>query len=155
MRGTYISSESSKSKLMETRKEIERGWRATSDILVTQGHSGLAAQVRRFLDQMPRSRTERELIKDQRANCVCYGGTRAPVFADQGVPAELSPARDRTARYGPMADARQAPGEKADAERMASLACVLQPPVDATTFQKSDHTRRIAIRGRPVPRRHR
>lgn len=54
--------ETGKSTLVETRKEIERGWRAISEALVAQGHPGLAAQVRHFLHQMPPPRTERELI---------------------------------------------------------------------------------------------
>jgi relaxase-like protein len=54
--------EPGKSKLMETRKEVERGWRAMSDILLNQGQPELAAQVRRFMDQMPPPKTEKELI---------------------------------------------------------------------------------------------
>src|SRR5438874_290024 len=57
--------EPGKSKLVETRKEVERGWRATSDILRNQGQSELAAQIRRFVDQMPPPRTDREHIAAQ------------------------------------------------------------------------------------------
>jgi hypothetical protein len=49
-----------KSTLRETRKDVERGWRATGDILIAQGHPELAAQVHRFLDHMPPSKTEKE-----------------------------------------------------------------------------------------------
>jgi hypothetical protein len=43
-------------------KEIESGWRATSDILVAQGIPELAARVRRFVDQMVSPRTEKERV---------------------------------------------------------------------------------------------
>jgi hypothetical protein len=57
-----LRNEPGKSKLIETRNEVERAWRATSDILVTQGHPDLAAQIRHFQDQMPAAHTERERI---------------------------------------------------------------------------------------------
>jgi MobA/VirD2-like, nuclease domain len=57
--------EPGKSKLMETRREVERGWRAMSDILLNQGQPELAAQVRRFADSMPPPRTERELVANE------------------------------------------------------------------------------------------
>jgi relaxase-like protein len=49
-----------KSTLMATRMEIERAWRATSNILAAQGHPELAARVRRFLGEMPPPSTEKE-----------------------------------------------------------------------------------------------
>jgi hypothetical protein len=54
--------EPGKSTLLATRKEVERGWRAASDILIAQGHPEIAADARRFVDQMPPPGTERELI---------------------------------------------------------------------------------------------
>ena len=51
-----------KAKLLETRREVERGWWAVSDTLVSQGRPELAAQVRRFSTQMPPPRTDRESI---------------------------------------------------------------------------------------------
>jgi hypothetical protein len=54
--------ESRKSKLVETRTVVQRGWRATSDILIAQGHVELADQVRRFVDQMSPPWTERERL---------------------------------------------------------------------------------------------
>lgn len=50
------------SKLIETRKAVERGWRAISAILATQGHHELAADIHRFLSQMLHPQTERERI---------------------------------------------------------------------------------------------
>jgi hypothetical protein len=55
--------EPGKSTLMATRKEVERGWRATSDILLAQGHSELAAKVRRFADEMLPPLTDKERLK--------------------------------------------------------------------------------------------
>jgi hypothetical protein len=57
-----IRVEPGKRTLVETRRHVERGWRATSDILLSQGQPELAAQVRRFVDQMPTPRTDKERI---------------------------------------------------------------------------------------------
>jgi hypothetical protein len=48
--------------LLQTRKEMERGWHALSEILNGEGHRELAADVRRFVDEMPIPRTEKEQI---------------------------------------------------------------------------------------------
>ena len=56
--------EAGKAKLLETRREVERGWWAVSDILVAEGRKELAAQVRRFSVQMPPPRTDRESIAE-------------------------------------------------------------------------------------------
>jgi hypothetical protein len=56
--------DSGKSRLLRTRREVERGWHALGDILSLQGHGELAADVRRFAGQMPVPRTEREQIAD-------------------------------------------------------------------------------------------
>ncbi len=57
-----VKIEPAKSKLVETRKEVERGWHAVSDMLVQDGRTELAAQVSRFVKQMEPPRTERERI---------------------------------------------------------------------------------------------
>src|SRR5437762_864089 len=57
-----LRTEPGKSTLTDTRKEIERSWRATSDILLTEGHPELAAQARRIVDQMVPPRTENEQL---------------------------------------------------------------------------------------------
>ena len=54
--------EPGKFKLIETRRKVERGWRAISEILLAQGEPELAAEVRRFLDQMPQARCEKEQL---------------------------------------------------------------------------------------------
>jgi hypothetical protein len=57
--------EAGKATLLETRKRVERGWKAISDILVAEGREELAAQVRRFAAEMRPPMTERELIAEQ------------------------------------------------------------------------------------------
>jgi hypothetical protein len=54
--------EPGRSKLVETRKEVERGWRATSEILVNQGQPELAVQVIRFVEQMSPAKTDKERV---------------------------------------------------------------------------------------------
>jgi hypothetical protein len=54
--------EAGKANLLETRREVNRGWWAVSDILVAEGRSELAAEVTRFSAQMPPPRTDRESI---------------------------------------------------------------------------------------------
>src|SRR5205085_2349438 len=56
--------EPAKAKLLETRREVQRGWRAVSEILVAEGHPDLAAQVRDFAARMPPPRTDREAIAE-------------------------------------------------------------------------------------------
>jgi hypothetical protein len=51
-----------KSKVVETRKEVEVGWRAVGDALLAQGQPELAAQVQQFVQQMTPPRTEKELL---------------------------------------------------------------------------------------------
>jgi hypothetical protein len=54
--------EPGKARLGETRKAVEQGWWAVSDILVADARPELAAQVRQFAADMPPPRTEREEI---------------------------------------------------------------------------------------------
>ncbi len=51
-----------KSTLAATRKEVERGWIAVADTLANQGYAGLATEIKRFVEQMPPSQTEKEQI---------------------------------------------------------------------------------------------
>ena len=57
--------ETGKAKLLETRKEVERGWQAVSEILVAEGQPELAAQVRAFAAKLPPPSTDREAIAEQ------------------------------------------------------------------------------------------
>jgi hypothetical protein len=54
--------ESGKAKLIRTRQGVRRGWQAVSDVLTRQGHSEIAAQVKRYVEQMPKPLTEKEYI---------------------------------------------------------------------------------------------
>ena len=56
--------EAGKAKLLETRREVERGWWAFSEILAAEGRPELAAQVRRFSARMPPAWTDQELIAE-------------------------------------------------------------------------------------------
>jgi hypothetical protein len=54
--------ESGKAKLIRTRNEARRGWQAVSDELTRQGRPEIAAQIKRYVDQMPKPLTEKEYI---------------------------------------------------------------------------------------------
>jgi hypothetical protein len=56
--------EPGKSKLIETRNQVARGWRALSHRLAQEGHLDLAEGARKFVERMPMPKTERELIAD-------------------------------------------------------------------------------------------
>lgn len=55
-----LRAEGGKVTLVQTRREVERGWRAVSDLLERQGHHELAADARRLLIEMPPPSTEKE-----------------------------------------------------------------------------------------------
>jgi len=48
--------------MVQTRKEVVRGWRAIGDILMREHLSQLAARVEQFVDHLPPVRTEKEQI---------------------------------------------------------------------------------------------
>jgi hypothetical protein len=56
--------EPGKALLLETRKEVQRGWQAVGDVLIAQGQRELAHDVGRFAAEMPPPKTERELIAE-------------------------------------------------------------------------------------------
>lgn len=60
-----IRVEPGKTKLVDTRAQVERGWRALGDLLEHQGKHEIAREVRRFVDWMPPPHTEKERIFDQ------------------------------------------------------------------------------------------
>ncbi len=74
-RGALVP-ETGKSRVVETRKEVVRGWLGFATGLEREGQHELAAHVRQFVDRMPPAQTEKEwiaaeLMKRQR-------GERAP-----------------------------------------------------------------------------
>ncbi len=54
--------EPGKRKLVDTRRQVENGWRFVADVLSKDGHHNLANDVRRFVERMPLAKTEREQI---------------------------------------------------------------------------------------------
>jgi hypothetical protein len=54
--------EAGRSKLVETRNAIERNWRAVGEILLRDGQAELSTSIRRFVEDMPPPRTEKEQI---------------------------------------------------------------------------------------------
>jgi hypothetical protein len=56
--------EPGKATLVETRKQVEQGWREVSEILAAQGHRELARDILRFVGQMPPPRSDREVIAE-------------------------------------------------------------------------------------------
>jgi Relaxase/Mobilisation nuclease domain len=57
-----VRAESGKHRLVETRRQVESGWRSIANLLVKDGHRDLASDVQRFVERMPESRTERETM---------------------------------------------------------------------------------------------
>src|SRR2546423_473234 len=60
--GGQIKTEPGKNRLLETRREVVRGWNAVADVLAAQGKAELALSVLRFVGRMPRPLTENEQI---------------------------------------------------------------------------------------------
>jgi hypothetical protein len=57
--------EPGKAQMLETRREVVRGWTGVADDLVLQGQLELAQTVRGFVKQLPPVRTEREWIREE------------------------------------------------------------------------------------------
>lgn len=64
LKGT-LHVERGKSKLVATRRAVEGGWHAATDLLLSHGHPDLAAHICCFLAEMPEPLTEREQIARQ------------------------------------------------------------------------------------------
>jgi hypothetical protein len=60
-----IRTEPGKAKLLQTRRDVEHGWRAISRMLERGGQYALAADVDRYVERMPPLRTEKERIAEQ------------------------------------------------------------------------------------------
>jgi hypothetical protein len=54
--------EPGKRKLVDTRRQVENGWRFAADVLSKDGRHNLANDVRRFVERMSPAKTEREQI---------------------------------------------------------------------------------------------
>lgn len=57
-----LRAEPEKSQLLRTRREVERGWQYVADALAATGRLELAAQVKRFVSEMPPPVTEKERL---------------------------------------------------------------------------------------------
>jgi hypothetical protein len=70
--------------LLRSRRAVERGWRAVSEILAGQGQRELATHVRRFVEEMPPARTEQEHLmaglrtRIDQPRLVHHGAARGP-----------------------------------------------------------------------------
>jgi type IV secretion system T-DNA border endonuclease VirD2 len=51
-----------KAKLLRTRQEVRHGWEAVRHELDREGHGEMAAQVKQFVEQMPKPLTDKEYI---------------------------------------------------------------------------------------------
>jgi hypothetical protein len=60
-----VTPEPGKARLLETRREVVRGWSAVADDLARQGEAQLAGAVRDFVKKMPPVTTEREWIRNR------------------------------------------------------------------------------------------
>jgi hypothetical protein len=52
--------EPGKSRMLDTRRQVVRGWIGVQEALRAEGREGLASEVERFMAVMPQTRTERE-----------------------------------------------------------------------------------------------
>jgi len=68
--------EAGKAKLTETRENVRGAWWTVSEILIRERQPDLAAQVRRFAEQMPPPMTDREWFIGKLAECVRPPRTR-------------------------------------------------------------------------------
>jgi hypothetical protein len=73
-----LSPEPGKALLLQTRKEIERGWRAVTEILRRDGQQELASDVQRFVGMMRPPRTDREQIADSLTRAIHQTRVKTP-----------------------------------------------------------------------------
>jgi hypothetical protein len=57
-----LTREAGKAKILQTRRHVQSGWLAFAADIEREGMAGLAAHVRKFAEQMPAARTDREWI---------------------------------------------------------------------------------------------
>jgi hypothetical protein len=62
LRSGRLRVEPGKARLLETRRDVERGWHAVSDLLVARGLPELASRARQFVARFHPPRTEREEV---------------------------------------------------------------------------------------------
>ncbi len=57
-----IRVERGKRALVETRRQVESGWRSVASLLAKDGQHDLASDVQQFIDRLAPARTEKELV---------------------------------------------------------------------------------------------
>ena len=72
MASGVVKPEPGKARLLDTRRQILRGWSEIADDLVVQDQVQLAIALRRFVKDMPPVRTEREWILFRMRNKIHY-----------------------------------------------------------------------------------
>jgi hypothetical protein len=65
LRSGGVRSETGYSRVKQTRQEVVRGWMVFAQLMEREGQHDTAAQARRFVDQMPPARTDRQWIAEQ------------------------------------------------------------------------------------------
>jgi hypothetical protein len=65
VRSGKIRGEPGRRTLVETRRQVENGWRSIVSMLAKDGHRELAGEVQRFVDRMQPARTEHEGLRDE------------------------------------------------------------------------------------------
>jgi type IV secretory pathway VirD2 relaxase len=79
LRGGGVRPEAGHSRLVQTRREVERGWRALAEQMDREGQAEVAAQVRRFVDRMPPVRTDGQWMAERMLAAAAR--ERAPEFS--------------------------------------------------------------------------
>jgi hypothetical protein len=85
--------EPGKSKIIQTRNEVEGGWRAVAEYLAATDQLELALHVRRFVGQMPPPKTEKELMLFSMLHNINYPGRQIIPPADSTDPPSRGIAR--------------------------------------------------------------
>jgi len=75
LRGT-LRAEPGKETLIETRTDVEGGWREASEILAARGQRELATEVLRFIGRLPPPRSDREMLAEELHTHIREGRSR-------------------------------------------------------------------------------
>jgi Relaxase/Mobilisation nuclease domain len=65
LRSGGVRPEDGHSRIVQTRRGIEQGWRAFAELMERQGQHNLAAHVRQFVERMAPPRTDRQLMAER------------------------------------------------------------------------------------------
>ena len=91
LNGSHIHLDHGKTRVMKTRADVVHGWLATEQLLNHQGERELANAARRFADNLPPAKTEREQLADElRLRAKRFAIARAKHDADESRPSTQS-----------------------------------------------------------------